>query len=171
MSEPAFTLAVDDDLPRTLRREREAREQQAREQIVVSMPYRPTSAAALPSPPRPRPSRTSMCHSRDWWGSFSRLPGRYSRAAPPDKLALVVGPGPADLLSAALEAQGLELSCHSNARAAAQRAKPILRKRRTRSRDGVGGNVADAARLSADIAASLWHQFCPARPLSARGSP
>ena len=38
MSEPAFTLAVDDDLPRTLRREREAREQQAREQIVVSMP-------------------------------------------------------------------------------------------------------------------------------------
>ena len=109
MSEPAFTLAVDDDLPRTLRREREAREQQAREQIVVSMPYRPTSAAALPSPPRPRPSRTSMCHSRDWWGSFSRLPGRYSRAVPPDKLALVVGPGPADLLSAALEAQGLDL--------------------------------------------------------------
>jgi hypothetical protein len=37
MSEPAFTFAADDDLPRTLRREREARERQAREQIVVSM--------------------------------------------------------------------------------------------------------------------------------------
>ena len=37
MSEPAFTLTADDDLPRTLRREREARERQAREQTVVSM--------------------------------------------------------------------------------------------------------------------------------------
>ena len=41
MSEPTFSMTADDDLPRTIRREREARERQARER---------EAAAAAPMP-------------------------------------------------------------------------------------------------------------------------
>jgi hypothetical protein len=42
MPEPTFSMTADDDLPRTIRREREAREREARErQAAVSAPAMP----------------------------------------------------------------------------------------------------------------------------------
>jgi len=58
MPEPTFSLTADDDLPRTIRREREARERQARERQAATAPTAPLlnhdAAAALevPLPPR-----------------------------------------------------------------------------------------------------------------------
>ena len=56
MPEPTFSLTADDDLPRTIRREREARERQARERQAAAAPNVPLldhAAAALevPLPP------------------------------------------------------------------------------------------------------------------------
>ena len=38
MPEPTFAMTADDDLPRTIRREREARERQARERQAAAAP-------------------------------------------------------------------------------------------------------------------------------------
>jgi hypothetical protein len=52
MSEPTFSMTADDDLPRTIRREREAREREARErQAAASVPLAERERAYdLPAP-------------------------------------------------------------------------------------------------------------------------
>lgn len=53
MSEPSLSMTADDDLPRTIRREREAREREARERAAV-VPTGPTALErdgfAVPAP-------------------------------------------------------------------------------------------------------------------------
>ena len=53
MPEPMFAMTADDDLPRTIRREREARERQARERQAAAAPTLEHVAPALemPAPP------------------------------------------------------------------------------------------------------------------------
>jgi hypothetical protein len=53
MPEPTFAMTADDDLPRTIRREREARERQARERQAAAAPALEPMAPALemPAPP------------------------------------------------------------------------------------------------------------------------
>jgi hypothetical protein len=58
MPEPTFSLTADDDLPRTIRREREARERQARERQAAAAPAAPLldrDAAAALEMPSPAP--------------------------------------------------------------------------------------------------------------------
>lgn len=53
MSEPSFSLTADDDLPRTIRREREAREREARERegaLPVPAVVREGASYAMPAP-------------------------------------------------------------------------------------------------------------------------
>jgi hypothetical protein len=45
MAEPKFTMTADDDLPRTLRREKEAREREAREREAFDQPSAPIGQA------------------------------------------------------------------------------------------------------------------------------
>jgi len=45
MSEPKFSMSVDDDLPRTLRREKEAREREARERETAAYGHMESSVA------------------------------------------------------------------------------------------------------------------------------
>jgi hypothetical protein len=54
MPEPTFSMTADDDLPRTIRREREARERQARERQAAAVPAfdrEVAPALELPAPP------------------------------------------------------------------------------------------------------------------------
>jgi hypothetical protein len=54
MPEPTFSLTADDDLPRTIRREREARERQARERQAAAAPAldgQVAPALDMPAPP------------------------------------------------------------------------------------------------------------------------
>ena len=56
MSEPTFSMTADDDLPRTIRRERDARERQAREREAATAVSAPSiehehAYGALASPP------------------------------------------------------------------------------------------------------------------------
>jgi len=58
MSEPTFSMTADDDLPRTIRREREARERQARERQAAAAAAAPAldrdvaAALDMPAPQR-----------------------------------------------------------------------------------------------------------------------
>ena len=54
MPEPTFSMTADDDLPRTIRREREAREREARERQAAPAPMLEQEAEAgfeMPAPP------------------------------------------------------------------------------------------------------------------------
>jgi hypothetical protein len=54
MSEPSLSMTADDDLPRTIRREREAREREARERAAVvptgPVPLEREGSYSLPAP-------------------------------------------------------------------------------------------------------------------------
>jgi len=54
MSEPTFSMTADDDLPRTIRREREARERQARERQAATAPALDRDVAAALDMPAPQ---------------------------------------------------------------------------------------------------------------------
>ena len=63
MSEPTFSMTADDDLPRTIRREREAREREAREREGSAESARPRcpcrrSSATAPTACSPSPPAT-----------------------------------------------------------------------------------------------------------------
>jgi hypothetical protein len=50
MPEPTFSMTADDDLPRTIRREREARDREAREREAREREARERQASARPEP-------------------------------------------------------------------------------------------------------------------------
>jgi len=50
MSEPSFSIAAEDDLPRTIRREREAREREARQRQMLPTLVRHDEVVALAAP-------------------------------------------------------------------------------------------------------------------------
>ena len=113
MPEPTFALTLDDDLPRTIRREREAREREGRRVSGRS------ARARLPSPSaRRRSSRAGAGRHR---GRFRRAvqqadvlfhQGGVRRRAGPDRAdrhALAVRAGSAGFLPAAAQAQDPDL--------------------------------------------------------------
>ena len=56
MTEPTFSMTADDDLPRTIRREREARERQARESQAAAAAVLPREGAPALETPAPAAS-------------------------------------------------------------------------------------------------------------------
>jgi hypothetical protein len=60
MPEPTFPLTADDDLPRTIRREREARERQARERQAAAAAPSPLLEPDVAAFDRPAPQRATV---------------------------------------------------------------------------------------------------------------
>ena len=75
MPEPTFSMTADDDLPRTIRREREARERQARERQAAAAPVLERDVA--PALEMPAPAATVV----DIDMPFAKLAMFFMRAA------------------------------------------------------------------------------------------
>jgi hypothetical protein len=73
MPEPSLTMSVDDDLPRTLRRERDARERAQRE--AASAPAMNPGPSLRMTPGGPSPQQMSAPHgARGYEDDFEHLP-------------------------------------------------------------------------------------------------